>query len=43
MVKILTDRAHRESRKSSDLSEAEAAVLGFLQRRLTREARAKAS
>jgi DNA topoisomerase-1 len=43
MVKILADRARRESRKSSDLSEAEAAVLGFLQRRLTREAGAKAS
>ncbi len=43
MVKVLVDRARRESRKSSDLSEAEAAVLGFLQRRLTRETRAKAS
>jgi DNA topoisomerase I len=43
MVKILADRARRESRKSSDLSEAEAAVLGFLQRRLARDTRAKAS
>jgi DNA topoisomerase-1 len=43
MVKTLADRVRRESRKPSDLSRAEAAVLGFLQRRLTREARAKAS
>jgi DNA topoisomerase I len=42
-VQILADRARRESRSSNDLSEAEAVVLGFLQRRLTREARAKAS
>src|SRR3954467_67879 len=43
MVKTLADRVRRESRKTSDLSRAETAVLGFLQRRLTREARAKAS
>ena len=43
MVKVLADRAGRESRKASDLSQAEAAVLGFLQRRLARETRAKAS
>ena len=43
MVKILVDRARRESRKASDLSQAEAAVLGFLQRRLARDTRAKAS
>jgi len=43
MVKVLADRARRESRKSNDLSEAEAAVLGFLQRRLARDTRAKAS
>jgi DNA topoisomerase-1 len=43
MVKILADRARRESPKSSGLSAAEAAVLGFLQRRLARETRAKAS
>jgi len=43
MVKVLVDRARRESRKTSDLSGAEAAVLGFLQRRLARETRAKAS
>jgi DNA topoisomerase-1 len=43
MVKTLVDRARRESRKASDLSQAEAAVLGFLQRRLSRETRAKAS
>src|SRR3954470_17348902 len=43
MVKILADRVRREPGKTSDLSRAEAAVLGFLQRRLTREARAKAS
>jgi DNA topoisomerase I len=43
MVKVLADRATRESRKANDLSDAEAAVLGFLQRRLTRETRAKAS
>jgi DNA topoisomerase-1 len=43
MVKMLADRARREPRKTSDLSRAEAAVLSFLQRRLTREARAKAS
>jgi DNA topoisomerase I len=39
-VKLLANRARRASRKASDLSDAEAAVLGFLQRRLTREARA---
>jgi DNA topoisomerase I len=43
MLKTLVDRAQRESRKSKDLSEPEAAVLAFLQRRLAREARAKAS
>ncbi|HEU4939109.1 MAG TPA: hypothetical protein VFT39_21825 [Vicinamibacterales bacterium] len=43
LVKILVGRAGRESRKASDLSQAEAAVLGFLQRRLARDTRAKAS
>jgi DNA topoisomerase-1 len=43
MLKTLADRAQRESRKSKDLTEAEAAVLGFLQRRLARETREKAS
>ncbi len=43
MLKTLADRAQRESRKSSDLSGAEAAVLGFLHRRLARETRARAS
>jgi hypothetical protein len=43
MLKTLVDRARRESRQSRDLSGAEAAVLGFLQRRLARETRAKAS
>ena len=43
MVKVLADRVRRESRKGTHLSEAEAAVLGFLQRRLVRETRAKAS
>ena len=42
LAKTLADRARRES-KSGDLSAAEAAVLGFLQRRLARETRAKAS
>jgi DNA topoisomerase-1 len=40
MLKTLVDRARSESRKSRNLSEGEAAVLGFLQRRLAREARA---
>jgi DNA topoisomerase-1 len=43
MVKILADRVRRVSRKSGDLSPSEAAVLALLQRRLTRETRAKAS
>ncbi len=43
MVKTLADRARRESRKSGDLTHSEAAVLAFLQKRLAREARAKAS
>ena len=43
IVKTLADRARRESRKAGDLSQAEAAVLGFLHRRLARETRAKAS
>jgi DNA topoisomerase-1 len=43
MVKTLVDRARRESHKAGDLSPAEAAVLGFLQRRLARETRKKAS
>ena len=43
MVKTLVDRARRESRTTNDLSGAEAAVLGFLQRRLARETRARAS
>ena len=43
MVKTLADRVRRESRKSGDLTHNEAAVLAFLQKRLAREARAKAS
>lgn len=43
MVKTMADRARRDARKPGDLSQAEAAVLTFLQRRLAREARAKAS
>jgi DNA topoisomerase I len=43
MVKTLADRVRRESRKAGGLSESEAAVLSFLQRRLARETRAKAS
>src|SRR3954466_5819732 len=43
MVKTLADRVRRESRKAGDLTHNEAAVLAFLQKRLAREARAKAS
>jgi DNA topoisomerase-1 len=43
MVKTVADRARRASRKAGDLTAAEAAVLGLLQRRLARETRAKAS
>lgn len=43
MVKTLADRARREARRGSQLSQAETAVLAFLQRRLARDARAKAS
>ena len=43
MVKTVADRARRASRKAGDLTPAEAAVLGLLQRRLARETRAKAS
>jgi len=43
MVKLLADRARRAARKAGDLSEAEAAVLGLLQRRLAKVSRAKAS
>ena len=41
MLKTVADRARRT--KVGDLTEAEAAVLGLLQRRLARETRAKAS
>ena len=43
MLKTVADRARRASRKAADLTEAEAAVLGLLQRRLARETRARAS
>ena len=43
MLKTLADRAGRAARKSGDLSEAEAAVLGLLQRRLAKESQRKAS
>ena len=40
MVRTLADRASRAARKGNDFTESEAAVLGLLQRRLSREARA---
>jgi len=40
MVRTLADRASRAARKGHDFTEAEAAVLGLLQRRLSREVRA---
>ena len=40
MVKTLAARAARAARKADDFTAAEAAVLGLLQRRLAREARA---
>ena len=43
MLETMVDRARRDPRKTSHLSTAEGAVLAFLQRRLAREARAKAS
>jgi DNA topoisomerase-1 len=43
MLKTVAERAGRASRKIGDLTESEAAVLGLLQRRLAREARARAS
>jgi len=43
MVKTLADRARRASRKAADFTEAEAAVLGLLERRLARESRKRAS
>lgn len=43
MVKTVADRARRAARKADDLTEAEAAVLGLLQRRLAKESRKRAS
>jgi len=43
MLKTVAERARRAARKVGDLTEAEAAVLGLLQRRLARETRARAS
>jgi DNA topoisomerase-1 len=43
MVKAVADRAQRAARKAADFTEAEAAVLGLLQRRLAKETRKRAS
>jgi DNA topoisomerase-1 len=43
MVKTAADRARRAARKMDDFTEAEAAVLGLLQRRLAKESRRRAS
>ena len=43
MLKTAGERGRRAARKAGDLTEAEAAVLGLLQRRLARETRARAS
>jgi DNA topoisomerase I len=43
MVKTVAERARRAARKVGDFTEAEAAVLGLLQRRLAREPKRRAS
>jgi DNA topoisomerase-1 len=43
MLKTVAQRARRAARSADALSDGEAAVLGLLQRRLTREARRRAS
>jgi hypothetical protein len=43
MLKSVAQRAQRVARDVGHLSQAEAAVLGLLQRRLAREARRRAS
>jgi DNA topoisomerase I len=43
MLKTVADRARRAARKPNDLTAAEAAVLGLLQRRLAKIPRARAS
>ena len=43
MLKTVADRARRAARKPNDLTAAEAAVLGLLERRLAKIPRARAS